>query len=179
MATTIAMPGADEYAPYYGTYVRRVTAGDVIALLDEQIGVLDGLLRGLSEEQAAFRFAPGEWSIKEVVGHLGDAERAFGYRIFAFSRGEAAALPGFEQDDYAREGHFDARGLGDLLDEWAHLRRANHLVCRALSPEATTRRGVASDNPVSVRALVYLLAGHVDYHFADLREQYLPGLMRS
>ena len=172
----IERPNSDEYESYYGGYIGRVPAGDVLAILGEQIGELEGLLGALADEQGDFRFAPGEWTIKEVVGHLIDTERAFGYRIFAFSRGEAQPVPGIEQDDYAREGHFGARTMADLLEDLSLLRRANLIAYRYLTAEASERRGVASGMAISVRALLYVLAGHVIYHEEDLREKYLPGL---
>ena len=174
----IERPGTDEYNEYYADYMGRAPDGDILTNLSDQLGELEGMLRGLTREQEDFRFAPGEWTIKEVVGHLVDGERAFGYRAFAFSRGEQAALPSFDQDEYVREGNSGARSLADLLEELSLLRRANLLAFRALTPEAAGRRGVASGNPVSVRALVYILAGHLNYHIEDLREKYLPGLGR-
>ena len=176
--TTIERPGNDECADYYLQYIRHAPEGDVLALLDEQLLMLADLLRELTAEQADFRFAPGEWSIKEVVGHLGDVERIFAYRAYTIARDEAAVLPGFDQDHYVCEANFGAASLAELLDELASLRRANLLAFRRLTPEATRRRGIASDNPFSVRALIYILAGHFNYHLKDLREQYLPRLTR-
>jgi hypothetical protein len=174
--SAVERPGVDEYAPYYAAYVDRVPNGDVLALLAGQLGELEELLRPLSDAQGNFAFAPGEWTIKEVVGHLADAERAFAYRAFAFSRGESAPLPGFDQDEYVRQADFGARPLGDLLDELVLLRRANAVAFRHLTPEVSRRRGVASGREFSVRALLYVLAGHVVYHLEDLRGKYLPGL---
>jgi DinB superfamily len=176
MASVITRPDADEYNDFYAGYITRVPAGDIMTILADSQTEVERLLGSLSDQQANSRFAPGEWTIKEVAGHLVDAERAFGYRAFAFSRNESAALPGFEQDDYVREANFDARPLPDLLEELSLLRRANLLAFRYITPEASLRRGIASDNPVSVRALVYILAGHTLYHLEDLKEKYLPGL---
>ena len=179
MVTTIERPEHDECSTYYLGYVRRVPDGDdVLTLLADQIGTLVGLLRGLSDEQAEFRFAPGEWSIKEVVGHLVDAERIFAHRAFTFWRDQAAIMPGIDPDVYVREGQFEAWSLAELLDELGLLRRANLISFRHLTPEASRRRGVASGSTFSVRALVYILAGHINYHLDDLRGKYLPGLGR-
>jgi hypothetical protein len=174
--TAIERPGTDEYNDYYAGYVNRVPDGDIMTILADSQAEAERLLSELSADQADFCFAPGEWTIKEVVGHLVDAERAFGYRAFAFSRNEASPLPGFEQDDYVREGNLGARALPDLLEELSLLRRANLIAFRYITPEASHRRGIASDNPVTVRALVYILAGHTLYHLEDLREKYLPAL---
>ncbi len=176
MPPTITRPNADEYAPYAANYIRQVPDGDVLAILAEQLPALDSLLGGLSDEGASGRFAPGEWSVKEVVGHLIDAERIFSYRLLAVSRGEQVSLPGFEQDDYVRAASFDARSFADLREELHLLRRANLLAYRTITPEVALRRGTANGHTFSVRALVYLLAGHCNYHLVDLREQYLPAL---
>ncbi len=176
MPNTIARPNTDEYTAAAAGYVELVPDGDVLALLGEQLAALDTLLGSLTDEQALSRFAPGEWSIKEVVGHLIDAERIFSYRLLAISRGEQASLPGFEQDDYVRAADFDARPFADLREELTLLRRANLLAYRAITPEVATRRGTANGHEVTVRALVYLLAGHLNYHLTDLREKYLPAL---
>ena len=178
MATVITRPEADEYNDFYAGYVARVPDGDIMAILVDSQAEVEKLLRGLSDAQADFAFAPGEWTIKEVAGHLVDAERAFGYRAYAFARNESSALPGFDQDDYVREGNIGARSLADLLEELDLLRRANLIAFRYLTPEASLWRGIASNNPVSVRALVYILAGHTLYHLADLHEKYLPDLDR-
>lgn len=172
----IERPVSGECSEYYLGYVGRVPDGDVVEMLAEQPGELEAMLGGLTDEQANFRFAPGEWSIKEVVGHLVDAERTFSYRAFAFSRDESVELPGMDPDDYVREGQFGDWPLSELLDELASLRRANVIAFSHLTAEASLRRGEASGSPFSVRALIYILAGHVYYHFEDLTGKYLPGL---
>ncbi|HEX7090976.1 MAG TPA: DinB family protein, partial [Longimicrobiales bacterium] len=112
-----ARPGPDEYADHYAGYVRRVPPGPVLTILERQLEETLALLRPLDEEQAAFRYAPGKWSIKEVLGHLVDTERVFGYRALWFARGYEGPLPPFEQDDFVRAGGFDRRTLADLLEE--------------------------------------------------------------
>jgi hypothetical protein len=176
MATVIARPGTDEYGSYYGDYVDLVPDGDVLTILATQIETLEGMLRGLSDGQANATFAAGEWSIKEVAGHLVDAERIFAHRLYAISRADPNPLPGFEQDDYVREANFGVRTLPDLLDEWGHLRRANLLAYRYITPAISERRGLANEVVLSVRALVYILAGHTIYHINDFQEKYLPAV---
>ena len=178
MSATIAPPASDEYNPYYAGYVGRVPDGDILAILAAQPAVLDGLLRDLSDAEARSRFAPGEWTIKEVVGHLIDAERLFAHRALTIARADPAPLPGFDQDAYVAAADYDARPLADLLDELGHLRQANLLAFRHLPAGASERRGTASEWPVSVRALLHILAGHLTYHLEDLREKYLPALGR-
>ena len=179
MSITFARPATDEYGDYYSGYVDRVPDGNILVILGGQYAELTALLHGIDEEHAAGTFAPGEWTIKEVIGHLGDAERLFATRALCFARGEQAPLPGFDQDQYVREGGFGARTLADLLEELALLRRANLITFRRITAEASLRRGIASGVPVSTRAVVYILAGHFIYHLVDLREKYLPALARK
>jgi len=166
-------PGADEYAPYYGKYVSMVPAGDVIETLRKQVETTLGLLRGLPAAAADSRYAPDKWSLKEVVGHVTDAERIFAYRALCFARSEKAALPGMEPDDYVRAASFDARSLADLADELEQVRRATVCLFRGLDAGAWARRGTASGNPVSVRALAYIIAGHEQHHRQILESRYL------
>jgi DinB superfamily len=161
---TATRPDASEYAPYYEKYISLVPAGDVIKILSGQLDETLALLRGLSEAQGDSRYAPDKWSIKEVVGHVLDTERIFGHRAFRFARNDETPLPGFEQDDYVRAADFGRRTLVDLADEFAHVRRANLSLLRSLDEEAWRRRGAANNNAVSVRALAYIMAGHIVHH---------------
>jgi uncharacterized damage-inducible protein DinB len=166
-------PETTEYAPYYGKYIALVPKEDVVATLSRQLDETLSTLRGLTEAQADSRYAPGKWSIKELVGHVIDGERIFAYRALRFARNDSAALAGFEQDDYVRAGDFGNRQLSDLADEFEHVRRANLFLLRSLDDEAWLRRGTASDNEVSVRALAYIMAGHEVHHMQILRTRYL------
>jgi hypothetical protein len=139
------------------------------AQIDETLA----LLRGLSEERATHRYAPGKWSVKEVVGHMIDGERIFGYRALRFARNDPTPLSGFDQEPYIASASFDACALDGLLDEFEHVRRGTVLMFRHLPAEAWLRQGVASDNPVTVRALAYIIAGHERHHVGVLRERYL------
>ena len=172
--TIIARPHSDEYAPYAAGYVQRVPVGsDVFALLSRQPDDLRALLQNVDDERANQRPAPGEWSIKAVIGHMCDSERVFAYRAMCVARGEQAPLPGFEQDDYVSATDFNARSLSDLLDEFAAQRQGNVICFRALDDKAETpRRGTASDHPVTVRALLYIMAGHVLHHIESLQTTY-------
>lgn len=172
----IQRPQPDEYAPFYAGYVQRIPEGaDVLALMRQQPDELRALLNAVSDEQANARPAPGEWSIKEVIGHICDAERVFAYRAVRIARADTTPLPGFEQDAFVEATNFNARSLPDLLDEFDYQRRANLLVFRALTAEEANRRGTASDNPVSVRAAVYILAGHILHHVESLKTDYRVG----
>lgn len=177
MTTQVQFPTAEEYAPPYTDYVQRgISRKDVIAALPLQIDEIRTALGDLTDEQARFKFGPAEWSIKEVIGHLSDAERIFSYRLLRISRNDQTPLPGFEQDDYVRESGFNAYPIADLVNEFELLRRANILAIKNMSTESTLRLGTASGNPVSARALIYILVGHVEHHMASLHEKYLPGL---
>jgi hypothetical protein len=172
---TLTSPTSDEYAEFYAGYVQRASArGDVLAALPKQIEEIKSTLGILADEQALFRDAPREWSIKEVMGHLNDVERVFSYRLLRVSRNDATPLPGFEQNDYVREAGFDTCSLQELIQEFEYLRRANMLAIKNMKEDALVYRGTASGYPVSARALVYMLVGHVDHHLASLHEKYLP-----
>lgn len=170
----IPRPLETEYFAYYHQYIRRVPEGDVLQWMEAQIAEVRGLLGGVDEARAAARPAPGEWTIKQVVGHLNDTERIFSYRALRFARGDQAALPGFDQAPYAEAAVFARVSLADLLEEFATLRRASLCLFRPLALEDLARSGVASDHPITVRALVYCLGGHVDHHLESLRTVYLP-----
>ncbi|HST52413.1 MAG TPA: DinB family protein [Pyrinomonadaceae bacterium] len=172
-ATAPARPSENEYAAYYGKYIALVEGGDIVETLERQSVDTLALLRGIKEERESFRYEPGKWSIKEVAGHLIDAERIFAYRALAIARGEQKPLPGMEQDEYMAHADFDSRTLADLAEEFEHVRRSNVLMFRNLDAEAWSRRGTASDNEVSVRALAYIIAGHEAHHIRILRERYL------
>jgi len=170
-----ARPESDEYAPFYETYVSLVPEGGVVETLERQGAETLALLRSLPEGRGGHRYEPGKWSVKQVVGHVIDAERIFAYRALVIARGERQPLPGMDQDEYMAGADFDARTLAGLADEFEAVRRSNVLMLRAFTPEAWARRGTASDNEVTVRALAYILAGHEAHHVRVLRERYLRG----
>jgi len=172
-ATAPAKPEANEYATYYEKYVSLVPDTDIVETLSRQNEETLALLRGITEERAEHRYEPGKWSIKQVVGHLIDAERIFAYRALAIARGDKARLPGMEQDEYMAGADFDSRTLADLAEEFSHVRRANVIMFKNLDADRWSRRGVASDNEVTVRALAYIIAGHEAHHVRILRERYL------
>lgn len=169
----IPRPNPDEYGEYYGRYIARVSEGNVLQLLHDQPRVLADLLSSVSDELASVHPAPDEWNIKQVVEHLNDGERLLSHRALCFSRGDETPIPGFDQDHYIRNGIANRRTLADLLDEFIHLRAANKLFIISLPPESLTLRGTASNNPFSVRALIYIIVGHVEHHLESLRKVYL------
>jgi len=170
-AFTIARPQAGEYAPYYDRYISLIQGEDVLNTLDQQRRQMMLLLSGRDDEDGDFRYAPGKWSAKEVLGHVCDTERVFAYRALRIARADATPLEGFEQDDYVRNGPF-ARPLADLVEDFIAVRRATLSLLRNLDEAAWSRRGVANKNEVTVRGLAYIIAGHELHHRRILEENY-------
>ena len=172
-------PQAGEYGSFYQRYIDLASEEDVVAALDAQSQETAALLGGLSEEQASQRYAPDKWSIKQLVGHVADSERIFAYRALSIARGETKPLPGFDQEPYVANSGADDRSISDLAGELAAVRRANLMMLRALPEEAWRRIGTASDNPISVRAIAFIILGHERHHVRILRERYLGATPRS
>lgn len=166
-------PGPGEYAPFYAGYVARVPDGDVLATLEAQLREAVSLLEGVPAGREGHRYAPGKWSVREVVGHVADAERIFAYRALRFARGDRTPLPGFEENGYVRAAGSDARPLAELTGELRTVRLATLSLFRGLPAEAWSRSGEASGAPVTVRALAWIAAGHAAHHLHVLRERYL------
>lgn len=169
----ISKPSPNEYASYYSTYVSIVPDGDIMATLEHQLAEALALFSRITDAQAEFKYAPDKWSIKQLLGHVIDAERVFAFRALWFARGDKNSLAGFDQDAFMSHVNFDAYQWSELVEEFEHLRRSNISFFSHLSPEAWERRGIASDNEVSVRALAFMLAGHELHHLNILRERYL------
>ncbi len=165
-------PRADEYAPFYAGYVDRVTEEDILGVLAAQKDEIGALARSLPEAKGSHRYAEGKWSIGEVLSHLIDGERVFGYRAFCFSRGEQAPLPSFDENQYVSASRASLVPLVALAGEFAAVRESNLGFLRRLGDDDWTRTGTASGKPVSVRALAWIMAGHPRHHLAVLRERY-------
>jgi len=170
--TTIARPAADEHIEYYAKYMIQVPGDDALSALSTQIHDTLRMLRPLDEAKARHRYAPGKWSVKEVVGHLSDVERVFSYRALRFGRGDTTPLPGIDENAYVEPGRFDHRPLADALDEFTTVRAATVALFGGFDAAALLRRGTANDSPVSVRALAWILAGHELHHRRLLVERY-------
>ena len=169
---TIPRPAADEHNPYYSKYIDQVPDGDLVSMLREQCMDTVSMLRGLSEEKANYAYEPGKWTVKEVIGHISDAERVFAYRALSIARNDKASLPSFDENAWVPEGNFGARSLGDLLEEFQVVRASTVQLARHLSDDVLARRGTASGHTISVRALFYITAGHERHHVALFRERY-------
>jgi DinB superfamily len=164
-------PQPDEYAPFYANYIGLVTESDVIAVLAAQLDEVLNVLRQVPEAESLVLHPPYTWTIKEVVGHLIDGERIFGYRALRFARGDSTPLPGFEENDYARAGEFNRIPLSELVAEFEAVRRAQLAFFRHLPNAAWSRGGTANGSPVTVRALAFMMAGHVRHHFAIVQRR--------
>lgn len=166
-------PAAGEYNPYYEKYISLVPAGDIVAILATQLEDTLIPIRELTEEQARFAYAPDKWTVKEVIGHIADAERIFAYRALRIGRGDATPLASFDENAFVPPGRFNDRPLASLLAEFVAVRRATVALLAGLPQEAWTKIGVASTHPVSVRALAWITAGHELHHREILAERYL------
>jgi hypothetical protein len=168
----IRKPESVEYVPYYDRYISLVPGNDILTTLAQQLPETVGLFSARNEREGEFRYAPGKWSAKEVLGHLIDSERIFAYRALRISRSDLTPIEGFEQDDYVRNGPFGHCRLSDLVEEFTHVRKATLWLFRNLDEAAWMRRGVANQNEISVRALAYIIAGHELHHRKILQEKY-------
>jgi uncharacterized damage-inducible protein DinB len=169
----VSRPAADEYNAYYDRYITKVPDGDIVQQLASQVSSTIELLESIPESKGDYRYAEGKWSLKESVLHVIDAERIFAYRALRIARGDKTPLPGFEQDDYVKFSRGAERTLHDIAEELGQVRQASVALFKHLDEEAMSRRGTASNNPVTPRALAYIIAGHERHHVQILRERYL------
>lgn len=172
-ASRATRPAPDEYAPYYGTYIGKVGDGDVVHALGAQIVETVAFLRGIPEARGGHRYAEGKWSIREVIGHLADAERVFAYRAMRFARNDSTPLASFDENAYVTNASHDGRTMASLIDEFAAVRGASVALFDGLSADEFLRRGTASGKAMSVRALAWVVAGHERHHVGILKERYL------
>jgi len=164
-------PDSGEYAPYYAKYIALVPEDDILTAMKSDLSDTLSFLRGVPERDACLRHPPYTWSVKEVVGHVTDSERIFGYRALRFARADSTPLPGFDENAYARVAEFDRQSLADLVAEFEAVRRSHLSLFGNLPDVAWTRRGIANGNDVSVRALAYIIVGHQRHHVAILRQR--------
>lgn len=171
--SAIPRPAPGEYHPYYETYISKVPEGDLLATLAGLRERTGRLLAEVGEGRARHRYAPGKWTIREVVGHLSDTERIFAYRLLRVARGDPTPLPGFDEQRYVPAGAFERRPLAEVAAEFRAVRDATLALLCGLEPAALAARGVANDSPVTARALAYIIAGHEIHHVQVIRERYL------
>ena len=163
------IPSESEYASWAKKYVDLVEDPDIVHAVSAQ---RDHLVALLAHLDGSYRYEPGKWTVNEVLGHVTDAERIFGYRILCIGRGEQGPLPPFEQDDYKANANFNSRSLADITAEFESVRNSSIRLLRGLPPEAWPRRGTSSGVSVTTRGLAYVLGGHEKHHTRILREKY-------
>jgi uncharacterized damage-inducible protein DinB len=168
----IGKPQSDEYSSYHNTYISKVPDGDVLLLLEQLKETTSSLFSNLSKDKANYAYAEGKWTIKEVLGHLIDQERIFGYRALCFSR-ESIELPGYDQDLYVSNSNSKSRTIQDLISEFRAIRESNLFLFRSFNNEQLLRKGIANGYTISVRAIVYIIAGHELHHLGIINERYL------
>jgi hypothetical protein len=168
-----ARPERNEAAEYYFTYIDQVEGNDVLAVLARQATEVVDVMRAIDETQSLTRYAPDKWSIREVLNHINDTERAFVFRALWFARGFTEPLPGFDQDIAMAGSGAHQRALASHIDDYIAVRSASRTLFETIPAEAWSNRGVASGNPFTVRAVAYITAGHAAHHMRILRERYL------
>jgi hypothetical protein len=173
----ITPPSKETYAPYYETYIGKIAGSDPVKLLESLVLDFKVLLSEVPDEMEDFRYADGKWSVKEVVGHIIDTERIMSCRALCIARGEKQGLPGFDENEYVSVANFDKRSLYDLSHEFGFVREATLSLFKSLGEEDLDRKGTANNNPVSPRALLYIIAGHHLHHAGILKERYLKDIL--
>jgi uncharacterized damage-inducible protein DinB len=174
---SIPRPAADEASSYYHGYIAKVSGENIGEQLVDQLAEVERLVGSLNDTAALARYSPGKWSVKEVLGHLIDAERIFSYRLLRVGRGDVTPLPGFDQNPYVSAAHSNERALRELAAEFRAVRLSSVALVNGLPSTSWSQMGQASGEPVSARALVYIIVGHVAHHLDVLRERY--GLGRA
>ncbi len=166
-------PEASEAAPYYFTYINQVLGDNPLRVMETQLGEAQSIFGAISEEKSLHRYAPGKWSIRQLLSHVSDTERVFAVRALWFARGLENALPSYDQDVAAAGAAADGIPWAAHIDEFGHVRRASIALYRNLPGDAWLRSGIASDKRFTVRAMAFITAGHLAHHLKILRERYL------
>jgi hypothetical protein len=167
------IPQRDEAAPYYFRYIDLINDGDILQVLRSQMEEALSLFSGISEEKSLHRYQPEKWSLRQLLSHINDAERVFSYRALTFARGDAGPLPGFDQEPWVSAANAEAHSWASHVEDFQAVRLSTVTMLRNFPAEAWAKRGVASDSSISVRALAFIMAGHVAHHLAVMKEKYL------
>lgn len=165
-------PQLNEYAPFYAGYIQAV-GDDVFGLLENQVTDFTALLKSIPAEKADYAYAEGKWTIKELIGHVIDTERIMTYRITCVARNDKTSLPGFEENGYVINAHFADRTIDSFAEEFNLLRRSNLILYKSFNEDELSRLGNANGHPISARALLFIIAGHLNHHINILKERYL------
>ncbi|MDR0271482.1 DinB family protein [Paenibacillus sp.] len=166
-------PISTEYNPYFKRYIDLVPEGDIIDILEKSLDATSELFGALTEEQANYRYEPGKWSMKEVLGHISDNERIMSYRLLRIARGDRTSLSGYDQDELMCGAAFDACRLSDLLEEYQLIRKSTLALLRGLPETAWSRIGLVDESESSANAWAYIIAGHELHHVKVIRDKYL------
>lgn len=169
----ISKPKSSEYNPFYEGYVSKVPECNILDLLTENQGISTQIFSEISEQKANFSYAKGKWTIKELLGHIIDTERVFAFRLFWFLRKSEEGLPSFDQDKFMANSNFANQTLKSLLEEWQIVRASTLFLVKNISEKSLSDTGIMGGNSVSIRALLYIIAGHEIHHIQILRERYL------
>ena len=172
-------PEPTEAAPYYALYIDRITSDNIVDVIKSQLAETTSFLKSISEEQSLHRYAPEKWSMRELLNHVNDTERVFLFRAFWFARGYADELPSFDQEVAAAAVKSDEHSWASHIEDFRAVRESTLTFFRNLPDDAWSRGGVASGNRVTVRALAYILAGHLAHHTAVLKEKYLTSAVQG
>lgn len=165
-------PDSEEYSPYFTGYISQVPEGDYLSFIHSQLDAVVDLFSPISDEQGFYRYEPGKWSLKEVLGHMTDTERIMSYRMLRIARGDTTNLPGFDQDLFIDNASFDELSMKDLLNDFQAARQATFSLLKTISEEAWSRKGIANNNEISARALAYVIAGHAQHHLVVIQQKY-------
>ncbi|WP_425453233.1 DinB family protein [Cohnella lupini] len=166
-------PRQEEYGTYYEQYIGLVPTGNIVEFLADVLKTTSELLSDIPEDRGNYRYAPDKWSLKEVLGHINDNERVMAYRLLRFARGDRTPLAGYDQDEFMKGVSFDSLSLTEIIEDYISVRRSTLTLLRGLSEEAWSRRGIANDNEMSVKALAYIIAGHELHHLNIVKERYI------
>jgi len=173
MSALTHRPGPGEYGGHFGNYIEIVPEGNIVDLLAEELKSTSEFLSDIPESKGDIRYAPGKWTLKEVIGHISDTERIMSYRLLRIARGDQTPLPGFDQDAYMNNASFDSYSLADLIDNFITVRRSTLSLVRRLTDEEWARTGTASNTGMSAKALAYVIAGHALHHLRIVKDKYL------
>ena len=165
-------PQPDEFSPFYKNYIASID-DDVIAKLNSQATEVPDFLRSIPAEKWDYAYAENKWTIRETIGHVIDTERIMTYRLTRFARNDSTTLPGFDENDYVANAHFKDRTSESLIEEFKLLRQSNLYLFNSLNDEELSRKGISNNNPLSVKALLFIIAGHANHHQNIISERYL------
>lgn len=166
-------PSVGEYPSYFKSYIDQVPEGNLLEILISQIEETTAFLSTLEESQWNYRYAPGKWTLKEMLGHISDTERIMSYRLLRISRGDQTPLSGYDEDEYVKGASFQNHSIVELLEEFKAVRHSTYTLIRGLNEDSWGRKGVANDREISVRAIAYIIAGHELHHVRIIKERYL------